>query len=133
MKIPRDEVTLDCELPHPPAKVWRALTEPALLARWLTTPDIDAECEIIDAELHRLLRLNWRAEKDGETIDTVVTFTLTETETGTHLHLVHDGFPASQPVAMLAGTNVVPLAPRRLRARRITSMCEIRSGLGKAA
>lgn len=132
MKTPRDEVILDCDLPHPPTKVWRALTEPALLARWLTTPDVDAECEIIEAEPHRLLRLNWRAEHDGEAIDTIVTFTLTETETGTHLHLVHDGMPVSQPVAMLAGTNVVPLVPRRLRAPRNISMA-VQSNFGKAA
>ena len=30
-----DAVTFEFELPHPPAKVWRALTEPALLAEWL--------------------------------------------------------------------------------------------------
>ena len=28
-------VTLEFELRHPPAKVWRALTEPALLSEWL--------------------------------------------------------------------------------------------------
>ena len=32
---PKDTVTTECDLPDAPEKVWRALTEPELLARWL--------------------------------------------------------------------------------------------------
>lgn len=33
-------IALDYDLPHPPAKVWRALTEPGLLAKWLMATDL---------------------------------------------------------------------------------------------
>lgn len=32
-----DSLMFECDLEEPPEKVWRALTEPALLAAWLTT------------------------------------------------------------------------------------------------
>lgn len=39
-----DSVVLELDLRHAPAKVWRALTEPDLLAQWLL-PVVDAELE----------------------------------------------------------------------------------------
>jgi len=92
------EVNLDAE----PAKVWRALTEPDLANEWLVPEDID--CQIMEARPERLLRCSWRSrtdERDGEgnRLDSVVTFELSETEQGgTHLRIVHDGF-AMIPIA----------------------------------
>ncbi|CCV07089.1 Activator of Hsp90 ATPase 1 family protein (fragment) [Mesorhizobium metallidurans STM 2683] len=70
-----DSLAFECELPDPPEKVWRALTEPRLLAAWLMPNDIEPEigsrfafagpdaridCEILEAEPGRLLRYSWR-------------------------------------------------------------------------
>lgn len=136
-----DSIITECDLAEPPEKVWRALTVPDLLAAWLMPNDIRPEvggrftfktrpessdgaieCEVLAVEPHRLLRYSWRggnAERDasGRTLDTVVTFVLTETVTGgTHLRVVHSGFPLSlhQPMAQLAST-VSAMRPHDLR------------------
>jgi uncharacterized protein YndB with AHSA1/START domain len=100
-------LTFEFDLPHPVEKVWRALTEPALLAEWLlpvvgfgTEPgttftfrappqagwDGAVRCLLLEAEPHRTLSYTW-AVGDME-IDTVVTFTLTPTASGTTVSLV---------------------------------------------
>jgi uncharacterized protein YndB with AHSA1/START domain len=106
-------VSLDFDLKHAPEKVWRALTEPALLAEWLfpvigfklqpgaaftlnapPQPNWDGivNCRVVEVEANRKLSYNWVV---GD-IDTVVTFTLTPTATGTHLSLVQSGFKPEQ-------------------------------------
>jgi uncharacterized protein YndB with AHSA1/START domain len=101
-------IVVDYDLPHPPAKVWRALTTPALLARWLMENDIApvvghrftmraqpqggwnglVECEVLACDEPTLLRYSWK----GSNLDSVVTWTLSPTATGTHLRLEHAGF-----------------------------------------
>jgi len=133
-----DALVSECDLDEPPEKVWRALTDPRLLARWLMPNDIRAEvgrrftlragpeaggdiaCEVLAVEPHRLLRVSWRAgEPDGRTrtLDTVVTFELSRTTTGgTHLRVVHSGFSRSvKPVArnMSAQAPAMPAGRRR--------------------
>lgn len=146
-----ESVVLECDLAEPPAKVWKALTEPALLAAWLMPNDIrpqigarfafaadaDAgggviECEVLAAEPPSLLRYSWRgddADRDSRdrALDSVVTFVLTETaDGGTHLRLVHDGFPAGalQPVARVAEATptVIDLEVERTRRRALPTM-----------
>lgn len=103
------DIDLAFELEESAGKVWRALTTPALLARWLGPNDFRAEvgarftvggvpgaandnaladCEVLAIEEGRLLRLGWR-EAD---VDSVVTFTLEPGEAGVRLRLTHDGF-----------------------------------------
>ncbi|RRI03562.1 SRPBCC domain-containing protein [Mesorhizobium tamadayense] len=119
-------LSFECELPDPPEKVWRALTEPELLAAWMMPndikpetgkrfafagPDASIECEVLDAEPGKLLRYSWRERPGAEdadhlpAFDSVVTFTLARTVSGgTHLSVVHDGFvPAAQPVVAVSG------------------------------
>lgn len=119
-------LSFECDLPDPPEKVWRALTEPELLAAWLMPNDIKAEagsrfafagsdapieCEVLEAEPGRLLRYSWRERpgaKDADqfpAFDSTVTFTLAGTASGgTHLRIVHDGFvPAAQPLVAVSG------------------------------
>jgi uncharacterized protein YndB with AHSA1/START domain len=111
-------IVVDYELDQPPEKVWRALTEPALLAAWLMSNDIRAEvghkftfrappvqgwdgvvyCEVLAVDAPRLLRYSWLGGKEemtgyGRRLETIVTWTLTPTKNGgTLLHLEHAGF-----------------------------------------
>jgi uncharacterized protein YndB with AHSA1/START domain len=107
-------LTMEFNLSHPPAKVWRALTEPELLTKWLMPNDMQAvlghsftfkvdmkptpwwdgvvHCEVQQIELHKRLRYSWK----GGPLDTVVTWTLQETSSGgTVLRLEQSGFPPS--------------------------------------
>ncbi|MFN0181232.1 MAG: SRPBCC family protein [Gemmatimonadales bacterium] len=107
-------ISFEFDLDHPPAKVWRALTDPALLAEWLlpvfelrlepgaafrfkTQPypgwDGTVDCRILEIDAPRKLSYTWVV---GEMLDTVVTFTLTPTGSGTHLSLVQSGFKPDQ-------------------------------------
>lgn len=108
-----DAIAFEFDLPHPPAKVWRALTDPVLLTEWLL-PSVGLElapgaaftfradpkpgwdgvvqCRWLEIEPQTKLSLTWVVGA----IDTVVTFTLAPTESGTRLSLVQSGFRADQ-------------------------------------
>jgi uncharacterized protein YndB with AHSA1/START domain len=111
-----ESISFELDLPHPPQKVWRALTDPKLLAEWLL-PAVDfkldpgaaftfktqpvggwdgiVHCRMLEIESQRKLRYTWVV---GD-IDTAVTFTLTPTAQGTRLSLVHSGFKPDQKQA----------------------------------
>jgi len=109
-----DAITFEVELRHSPKKVWRALTDPVLLQEWLlpvldfklekgaafgfkTDPqpgwDGSVNCELIDFEEQKTISYTWRV---GTFLDTVVSFTLTPTESGTCLTIVQSGFKPEQ-------------------------------------
>jgi uncharacterized protein YndB with AHSA1/START domain len=106
-------IMMEFDLPHPPAKVWRALTEPELLAKWLMATDMKlavgqsftfkmpptqgwdgvVSCEMKENELHKRLRYSWGSLG----LDTVVTWTLAPTSKGgTLLRLEQSGFPTGK-------------------------------------
>src|SRR5258705_7314110 len=108
-----DSIEFEFDLHHPPEKVWRALTDPVLLGEWLLPvvgmklepqaaftfrahpqPGWDGivHCRLLEIDAHRKLRYGWVV---GD-MDTVVTFTLTPTATGTLLSLVQSGFKPNQ-------------------------------------
>lgn len=110
-----ESLALEFDLPHAPEKVWRALTQPELLAEWLlpvvgadlklepgsefvfkTQPypgwDGTVNCRVLEIEPHRTLRYAWTVPF----LDTVVTFTLAPTASGTHLSIVQSGFAPNQ-------------------------------------
>ena len=95
---PDDQIVTECDLDDHPSKVWRALTEPELQAKWLVPADVD--CRIVACERERLLRCVWRSdERDGlgNRLDTVVTIELRPMDDGgTHLRIVHEGFAMAQ-------------------------------------
>ena len=109
-----DSISFEFDLRHVPKKVWRALTDPALLADWLLPVfdfaleqgkaftfrrppiggwDGTVDCRMLEIEEHRKLSYVWRA---GDFVDTVLTFTLTPTDAGTRLSLVQSGFTQKQ-------------------------------------
>jgi uncharacterized protein YndB with AHSA1/START domain len=110
-----ESIAFEFDLPHSPAKVWRALTDPVLLTEWLlpvveleleleagaaftfkTQPhpgwDGSVNCRVLEIEAQRKLSYTW----DVPFLETVVTFTLTPTESGTRLSLVQSGFKPDQ-------------------------------------
>lgn len=112
-KAQTGSLSLEFDLPHSPEKVWRALTDPTLLAEWLLPvvdlklepgaafsfktqpyPDWDGvvQCRLVEIEVHHKLSYTWSVPF----LDTVVTFTLTPTASGTHLSLVQAGFKPNQ-------------------------------------
>ncbi len=108
-----ESIAFEFDLQHPPEKVWRALTDPELLTEWLL-PVIDLElepgaaftfrtqpypgwdgtvnCRMIEIEPQRRLSYTWTVPF----LETVVTFTLTPTASGTRLSLVQSGFRPDQ-------------------------------------
>jgi uncharacterized protein YndB with AHSA1/START domain len=127
--VDTESVIVDCDLDEPPEKVWRALTQPDLMAAWLAEGDIKpkvghrfelkpeadpVECEVLKADPGRELRLAWRErDEDGEIVESEVTFVLTPTiNGGTRLRLVHDGFVHAGFLVMAIG-RIVPRKPSR--------------------
>ncbi|OCC02038.1 polyketide cyclase [Labrys sp. WJW] len=107
-------VVVEREIPHPPEKLWRALTQPHLIEAWLMKNDFDPvvghrfnlrgewggvlDCEVLAIEPHRTLSYSWNFSHDDDAYDlkSVVTFTLTPTGAGTHLRMEQAGFRPSQ-------------------------------------
>jgi uncharacterized protein YndB with AHSA1/START domain len=108
-----ESISFEFDLHHSPAKVWRALTDPVLLEEWLlpvfdlelgpgaaftfkTQPhpgwDGSVNCRFLEIEPQRKLSYRWVVVD----MDTVVTFTLAPTASGTRLSLVQSGFKPSQ-------------------------------------
>ncbi|MCC5982239.1 MAG: SRPBCC domain-containing protein [Oceanicaulis sp.] len=100
-------VIVERNLPHPPEKVWRALTTNHLIAEWLMETDFRAEpghrfgftqdwgtieCEVLAVEPQRSLAYSW----GGHELETVVTWTLTPVPGGTHLRMEQTGFRKDQ-------------------------------------
>ncbi len=106
-------IHVEYDLPHPPAKVWRALTDPALLGAWLMKNDFrpvvghrftfrappmqdwdgTVDCEVLEVQEPERLSYSWRGGPASSRIDTTVTWTLAPGAAGgTHLVLDHAGF-----------------------------------------
>jgi uncharacterized protein YndB with AHSA1/START domain len=98
--------------PHPPEKIWRALTEGPLMEEWLMKNDFQPvvghrfqframpapnwngiiDCEVLEVEPNARLSYSWGALGLGS----VVVWTLTPGESGTHLRMEQSGFPSEE-------------------------------------
>lgn len=111
-------IVLDEVFPHAPATIWKTLTNGELMGRWLMPPkgfepvagshftfqtkaagewDGTIHCQVLEVVPNERLSYAWRGGHEsnqgyGSKLETVVTFTLSEAETGTRLRLVHSGF-----------------------------------------
>ena len=100
-------------MPHPPEKVWRALTQPALIAQWLMQNDFKPEvghrftfrakpqpgqpgvtnCEVKIVEPLRRLVYTWGDGTESDSgLQTVVTWTLAPEAGGTRVRMEQSGF-----------------------------------------
>jgi uncharacterized protein YndB with AHSA1/START domain len=103
-------VVVEREMPYPPERIWRALTQPHLIEEWLMKNDFEpvvnhrfnlradwgaVDCQVLEVEPNRTLSYAWAAYG----LESVVTWTLTPTSTGTHLRMEQSGFRQDQQQA----------------------------------
>ncbi len=100
-------VVVERDIPFAAEKIWRALTQPHLIAEWLMQNDFrpavdhrftlrgdwgSVDCRVLEIEPNRTLSYTW----DAMGLESVVTWTLTPTSTGTHLRMEQAGFRPDQ-------------------------------------
>lgn len=112
------QIVVDEVFAHAPEMVWKTLTTPELIGRWLmkptgfeptkgsrftyqTTPagawDGVIHCEVLEATPNERLVYRWNSGDDanagyGSRLETIVTWTITKVDGGTRLRLIHSGF-----------------------------------------
>jgi uncharacterized protein YndB with AHSA1/START domain len=107
-------VVIERDIPFPAEKIWRALTQPHLMEEWLMKNDFKPvvghsfnlrgdwggvlDCEVLAVEPNKTLSYTWNHthEDPAYNLQSVVTFTLTPTSTGTHLRVEQAGFAPTQ-------------------------------------
>lgn len=118
MTAPQEAIVVEEFLPHPPDRVWRALTDPERLGRWFMPNDFalqighrfsldtgrwgTTQCEVLEIQPGRLVRYSWR----NDSLDTEVTWALEPEGEGTRLRLVHRGFRLDDPTDRFAYENM---------------------------
>jgi uncharacterized protein YndB with AHSA1/START domain len=100
-------VMMERELPYPPERIWRALTQPQLIEEWLMKNDFQPQvghafelrgdwgsvtCKVLEIEPKRTLAYSW----DANGLESIVTWTLTPSAKGTRLRMEQAGFQADQ-------------------------------------
>jgi len=100
-------IVVEREVPFSPEKIWRALTQPHLIEEWLMKNDFKpvvghgfnlradwgaVDCQVLAVEWNKTLSYTWAAYG----LESVVTWTLTPTPTGTHLRMEQSGFRPDQ-------------------------------------
>jgi len=105
--------------PHPPAKLWRALTESPLLAQWMMSNDFEptvgrrfrfqtepkpnwngvVDCEVLIVDPLKRLSYSWSVGGGESGLRWTVLLTLTPAKGGTHLRMEQSGFSSDQKAA----------------------------------
>jgi uncharacterized protein YndB with AHSA1/START domain len=98
--------------PHPPEKLWRALTETPLIAQWLMNNDFEPvvgrkfqfrsdpvpnwngviDCEVLIVDPLKQLSYRW----DSMGLGSIVLWTLTPADGGTHVRMEQSGFRSEE-------------------------------------
>jgi uncharacterized protein YndB with AHSA1/START domain len=101
-------------MPHPPDRIWRALTQGSLIAEWLMQNDFQpvvghrfnfradpiplwngvTDCEVLVVEPNKRLVYSWNAsgEQALDGLKTIITWTLMPCENGTQVRMEQSGF-----------------------------------------
>src|SRR5215471_10747244 len=106
-------IVIERELPHPPEKVWRALTQGALIEEWLMKNDFQpvvghkfnfrappmphwngvVDCQVLVVEPNKRLSYSWNASgEEAAGLKTTVTSTLTPAKGGVRVRIEQSGF-----------------------------------------
>lgn len=100
-------VVIERDLPYPPEKIWRALTQSHLIEEWLMKTEFEpvtghrfdlnaawgaVHCEVKTVEPNETLSYSW----DTKDLRSVITWTLTPTNAGTRLRMEQTGFRPDQ-------------------------------------
>lgn len=108
-------VVIEREMPYPPEKIWRALTEGALIKEWLLDNDFQPvvghrfnfrappmpqwngviDCEVLVIEPNKKVSYSWGSMG----LESVVVFTLAATKSGTQVRMEQSGFRPDQEAA----------------------------------
>ena len=113
-------LVIEREMAHPPEKIWRALTQGALIEEWLMKNDFEPvvghqfsfrstpvpgwdgviNSEVLVIEPNACLSYSWGTMGTMS----IVTWTLTPTKAGTHLRMEQTGFRSEQDAAYKGAT-----------------------------
>jgi uncharacterized protein YndB with AHSA1/START domain len=113
-------LVIEREMPHPPEKIWRALTQGPLIEEWLMKNDFQPvvghqfsfrstpvpgwdgiiQSEVLTIEPNSKLSYSWGTM--GMT--SLVTWTLTPTKAGTHVRMEQTGFRSEEDAAYKGAT-----------------------------
>jgi uncharacterized protein YndB with AHSA1/START domain len=105
-------LVIEKELPYPPERIWRALTQGPLIKEWLMENDFQPvvghrfnfrstpvpnwngliDCEVLVVEPYKSLSYSWSSSGQG----TVVVWTLAATRSGTLVRMEQSGFRPDQ-------------------------------------
>ncbi len=111
-------IVVEKEMPYPPEKIWRALTEGSLIKEWLMENDFHSvvghkfhfrakpaphwngvtDCEVLVVEANKRLSYSWNSSGDeaADGLKTVVAWTLKPTKDGTFVRMEQSGFRPDQ-------------------------------------
>jgi uncharacterized protein YndB with AHSA1/START domain len=104
---PTHTLVIEREMPFPPEKIWRALTQPHLIEEWLMKNDFKpvvghgfnlranwgaVDCQVLAVEPNKTLSYTWAAYG----LESVVAWTLTPIKGGTHVRMEHSGFRSEE-------------------------------------
>jgi uncharacterized protein YndB with AHSA1/START domain len=109
-------VVIEREFPHPPEKLWRALSQPHLIEEWLMKNDFKPsvghkfqlradpqpgwngviDCKVLVIEPSKTLSYTWASGEGDLAIRSTVTFSVTAKGAGTLLRMEQTGFRPDQ-------------------------------------
>lgn len=140
LKSDTQDIVVDDVFAHAPETIWKTLTTGELIGRWLMAPtgfepvkgkhftfqtkpagawDGIIHCQVLEVMPNERLVYAWKGgHKEnvgyGSRLDTVVTWTLSRTENGTRLRLVHSGFvmPKNDSALKTMGEGWKKVVPR---------------------